>query len=96
MFTIHLYGTVRDIAGGIKRLDVVFEPGGTMATLLRAVERVNPALGDAVADSSGELTGAVHVVVNGRNIVWLNGLDTVIEAGDEVDFMTPYGGRSHP
>lgn len=96
MFTVNLYGTVRDIAGGIKSLEVAFEPGGSIAALIAAVTAAHRPLGEAVLDGSGELTGAVHVLVNGRNIVWLDGLDTVIEPGDEVDFMAPYGGRSHP
>ena len=40
----------------------------------------------------GELTGLVHILVHGRNIQWLQGLDTPICEQDILTFLPPSAG----
>lgn len=91
MINVKLFATLRDIAGE-KAIDVPFEYGGTARDLVAAIEQVNPPLGREILDANGELTGTVHILVHGRNIVWLDDLDTVIEEGQDIDLVPPTAG----
>ncbi|MEO1290914.1 MAG: MoaD/ThiS family protein, partial [Chloroflexota bacterium] len=53
---------------------------------------IMPELGHEILDETGELTGLVHVMVHGRNIHWLDGLDTTIKSSDQLVLMPPSAG----
>lgn len=91
MRTIKLFATLRDFVGA-KEITVPFEGGGTVRDLIQAIRQVNPALGDKIAESDGQLTGLVHIFVEGRNIEWLQGLDTVIADKDDLFMIPPVAG----
>lgn len=89
--TIKLNATLRDIVGA-KMIDVNFRDGQTVRELLTAVAEVSPALAEAIVDQQGKLTGRVHILVHGRNIEWLQGLETVVTERDQLVFMPPSAG----
>lgn len=91
MKTIKLFATLRDIAG-TKKLDVPFETGQTVRELIQAINDVNPAIGTALLNTDGDLSKVVHVYVRGRNVEWLDGLDTVIHEDDDVLLVPPAAG----
>lgn len=91
MKTIKLLTTLRDIAGA-KEIEVPFQGGITVRELLHNVTALHQPLGEAIWDQQGELTGLVHILVQGRNIEWLNGLDTVIQEHDQIVFLPPSAG----
>jgi molybdopterin synthase sulfur carrier subunit len=91
MRTIKLLATLRDLAGA-REIAVPFENGGTVRQLIHAVREVSPELGAKIMDQNGQLTGLVHVFVHGRNIDWLQGLDTVVDESDELMLIPPVAG----
>ncbi len=88
---LRLFATLRDVAHA-KEITVPFEGGQTVRDLIAAINSAHPVLGSKILDGSGTLTGAVRILVDGRNIDWLNGLDTVIGEQDEVVLMPPSAG----
>jgi molybdopterin converting factor small subunit len=60
--------------------------------LICAVEKVHPRLGAEIVGPDGKFTGLVHVYVEGRNVEWLQGMDTVIRPGDELFLIPPVAG----
>lgn len=92
MATIKLFATLRDIAGGIKTLDVPLDNVETARDLALAISGASPPLGKELLDAHGELTGRVHILVNGRNIEWLDGLDTPVNSGDLLVLIPPAAG----
>lgn len=91
MKRIKLFATLRDMVG--KRfLDVPFEDGGTVRELIDAIGQADPALKTKMLDKNGELSGVVHVMVDGRNVMWLQGMDTIIRAGDDIALIPPAAG----
>ena len=74
MRTIKLFATLRDFVGA-REISVQAENNGTVRDLLTAIHAVNPKLADKILNERGQLSGAVHIFVNGRNIEWLQGLD---------------------
>lgn len=91
MKTIKLFATLRDVAGK-KEIEVPFHDGETVRELVETMNTVCPALKGKIVDETGELTGFVHIIVHGRNIQWLNGLETTIRATDTLVLMPPTAG----
>lgn len=89
--TIKLLATLRDVAGA-KAITVPLRDGETVREFIAALSDHHPTLWNLIVTPDGELTGAVHVFVNGRNIQWLSGLDTVLTARDEVILIPPSAG----
>lgn len=90
MTSIKLVASLRELAGG-REIDVPFE-GGTVHELLEAICIASPALYHKIVAEDGTLTGLVHVFVDGRNIAWLNGLDTPIDESHELMLIPPVAG----
>jgi MoaD family protein len=89
--TIKLFATLRDIAGA-GQINVPFQEGETVRQMIENIRSVQPALAEAILDERGDLTGLVHVMVHGRNIQWLNGLDTTVRESDQIVLMPPSAG----
>ena len=91
MRTIRLFAMLRDVVGD-KEIAVPFEDGGTVRELIRAIHDVNPDLAAKIIDESGQLTGFVNIFVDGRNILFVEGLDTRIAPGVGVNLFPPVAG----
>ena len=91
MKTLKLLATLRDVAGS-SQIDVPFEDGQSVRELLQAINNFNPELGQKIVTDDGQLTGLVHVLVHGRNITWLQGLDTPINQDDIITLLPPSAG----
>ena len=73
-------------------MTVPFEDGQTVRDLIESIHGVNPVLGEKILAADGRLTGAVQILVHGRNISWLQGLDTPISEDDVVVLLPPSAG----
>lgn len=91
MKSIRLFATVREIVGS-KKLNVPFESGETVRDIIHAIKGVNPELGEKLLDENGELSTLIHIYVRGRNVEWLDGLETVITDQDDVFIVPPIAG----
>jgi len=90
--TVKLLATLRDMVGGKKTITLPFEDGQTVRQLLDDLTMLEPELRNKIVNERGELTGLVHILVHGRNIEWLEGLDTTISAKDQITFLPPSAG----
>ena len=91
MITVKLLASLRKLAGG-RELIVPLKPGGTVGDLFQAIGEVNPEIRAKVIDEDGELTGIVQVLLDGRNVLWLDGLDTIIDPEQTVTLIPPVAG----
>lgn len=91
MKTIRLFATVRDIVGS-KRITVPFEDGDTVRVLVERLGADYPVLRDKLLDETGDLSSDVHIYVHGRNVEWLDGLNTSIRDSDDVFIVPPMAG----
>jgi molybdopterin synthase sulfur carrier subunit len=89
--TIKLLATLRDIVGD-KTIDVSLDGVQTVRDLAQSIRAAYPALGQELVQDNGELTGKVHILVNGRNIEWLDGLDTPVKESDILILLPPSAG----
>ena len=58
----------------------------------KAIHTVNPLIGAQLLDDQGALSNVIYIYVRGRNVEYLQGLDSVIDAGDDVLLVPPMAG----
>lgn len=85
-----LFGEFRT-ALGVDRLDLDLPEGTTCGDALRILVEQEPALRARLFDERG-LRDHLHVFVNGRNVVHLGGVATVLAPGDTLTFFPPISG----
>jgi molybdopterin synthase sulfur carrier subunit len=92
MKTVKLFATLRDMAGGKKQISVPFEAGQPVRELVHAIAQTYPEIGEKLLGAEGDLSKVVHIYVRGRNVEWLDGLDTIVGEQDEVILVPPAAG----
>lgn len=89
---VNFYATLRQIVGG-KTLDLEIPQGTTVRQLLTEIIQKYPLIKRELFDEKGELYRHVHVLVNGRDVPYLeNVLDTVLTSEDMVTIFPAVGG----
>jgi molybdopterin synthase sulfur carrier subunit len=90
---IRLYATLRDIAGA-RTVSVRAGGAQTVGDVLRALVAEYPALRPSVLADDGQLVGHVAVMLEGRNVRFLEGLRTPLNGAEHLDIFPPVGGGS--
>jgi len=90
MITIKLFADLAERAGE-KKVEVSSE---NVRGALIELEKMYPALEEKIfKDESGEeLKESITVIKDGRNISYLQGLETELEDGDKISLFPPVGG----
>lgn len=89
--TIKLFATLRDVAQA-KSIQLDIRDGQTVREMIASIRVKHPALAEMIVTPDGELTGLVHILVHGRHIQWLDGLDTTMKTTDSIVLMPPTAG----
>ncbi|WP_144922601.1 ubiquitin-like small modifier protein 1 [Halorubrum salsamenti] len=85
-----LFADLAEIAGG-REIDVAAEPGDTVGDALDALLEAHPDLRDRVI-ADGEVADHINVLRNGQNVRRDGGMDTTLDAGDELALFPPVSG----
>ncbi len=88
---VKAYATLRDLLGG-SQFDVPVSGPATVGQVLQQFVHAHPDLGAKLWDEAGKLTGYVTVLLNGRSIEYLAGLETAVEDADTISLFPPVGG----
>ena len=80
---------LRRFTGGAEEVSA---DGATVAALVEDLERSHPGLKVRICDEGGKVRRFVNIFVNGDDIRFLNNLETVIKAGDEVSIVPAIAG----
>ena len=89
---VNFYATFRQIVGG-KTVDISIPAGSTISELIEAIVERFPAMRSELLNQDGELYGHVHVIVNGRNVPFLEDTqETVLSIDDSLDIFPAVGG----
>ena len=89
MSVVRIPTVLRPQVGGEKQLDL---EGATVAELLNALTERFPALRSQLLTESGDLNRFINVFVNGQDVRYLQGLETPVEARDEVRLLPAMAG----
>lgn len=88
---VKVYATLRPIIGGAD-VPTAIQPGRPVRDLVDEMVARWPDLRAELLDGDGNLQRRIQIMVNGRNIKFLDGLDTALSAGDSVAIFPPVGG----
>lgn len=88
---VKVYATLRPIIGGAQ-VPVNTQPGQTIDELVDEMVTRWPDLRPEMVDEQGRLLQKIHIFVNGRNIIFGDGVGTVIPANANVAIFPPVGG----
>jgi molybdopterin synthase sulfur carrier subunit len=88
---IKFYATLRSVVGGpTVQLEDVSEI--TVGQMLQEFYTRFPAIHSQLTNNEGELHSGIHILINGRDMRYLDGLETVVTVQDEVRIFPPVGG----
>jgi sulfur-carrier protein len=87
---VRVFANLRDICGGVS-VEVQSEGKRVIDVLDRMVEMF-PDLKDEIFNAEKELLPFVHVFINGRNIIHLEGLQTIVKETDQFALFPPVAG----
>ena len=89
--TVRLSASLRSLAGA-KEVQVRLSPGATVRDLLQTLTHTHPALAAFVLAPDGGVSDGVQLIVHGRHIEFLQGLDTPIGQQDDLLLIPPLAG----
>jgi molybdopterin synthase sulfur carrier subunit len=93
MVHLQFYGLLRLLLSGKETLDLPWQPGDTVGRILekfQAVERIP--FTHKLLDEQGLLHTGTIILVNRRNILHLDKLDTPVKDGDVLALFPPGAG----
>lgn len=84
------FAMLRDIMGGESELELA--GGTTVSGLLEILCNQYEGLYEELFDSKGLLKDYVNILKNGRNVYFLDNLNTALEDGDTIAIFPPVAG----
>ncbi len=91
MIRVKVYATLRPIVGSAIA-PIATTAGSTVQTLVDEMVSRWSDLRPEMVNGDGQLLQRIHIFINGKDIVFLNGVGTVIPEGANVDIFPPVGG----
>ena len=88
---VRFYGTLRHIVGA-REVETDGMAGDTVRHVLQGLLAQYPGLKKGFLDDKGNLRLQVNLFVRGRNISFLDGLDTTFQEKDDLAIFPPVAG----
>jgi len=88
--TVKSFATLRDHMDTEFAIEI--QESATIADLLTGLMEKYPQLRDEIFLENGTLKDFVNILLNGRNIAFIKGLDSLISDGDRIALFPPAGG----
>ena len=80
---------LRRVTNGQEKASV---EGNNLIEIIDALESQHPGIKERMCDDDGSLRHFVNIYVNGEDVRFLNGLETEINTGDEVNIVPAVAG----
>ncbi len=87
---VRVFATLRGTLDREQRL--MIPAGSSVRAILRLLSSRYPGFENTIFDSSGGLLEGINILLNGRNIHFLQGLETPLAAGDVIALFPPLDG----
>mgnify|MGYP000406884101 FL=1 len=88
---LRFFATFRE-AVGQKTLEREFEDGATVGEVLLTLESAYGGLEGKLIDDQGDLQPNLNILKNGREVLHMEGTETVMEDGDTLSVFPPVAG----
>lgn len=89
---VQLHGTLRG-ESGVRQIEVSLPATATVDSMLAAALALEPRAAAVLLDRAGNLRQNLMILRNGRDIRWLQGLDTPLTALDRLDLFLQTGAQ---
>jgi molybdopterin converting factor small subunit len=89
---VQLYGTLRG-ESGVRQVEIDLPDGARVYSALAAALTHEPRIGAVLLDGAGQVRRDLLVLRNGRDIRWLQGMDTPLTALDRLDLFLQTGAQ---
>ncbi|HSN73681.1 MAG TPA: MoaD/ThiS family protein [Anaerolineae bacterium] len=89
---VQLHGTLRG-GSGVRQIDVSLPDSATVGSVLAAAQAQEPRAEAVLLDSTGQLRQDLMILRNGRDIRWLQSMDTPLTALDRLDLFIQTGAQ---
>jgi molybdopterin synthase sulfur carrier subunit len=87
---VRSFATLREIMD--KEIEMELSEGTTVAGLLEILCKRYKGLQEELFDSGGQLKNFVNILKNGRNVYFLDDMNTVLENSDDITIFPPVAG----
>lgn len=78
---------------GVREITLAVDEGSTVKDLMRLLlEKYGSRLKERIVDSSGTIYPHLTILINGREISFLGGMETRLTEGDVISILPPAGG----
>ena len=91
MIKIKFYSLIR-MEIGLSEIDLEFSSGTIHKLFQEAEKKIDKQFLDQLIDEDLNTQRGTIILLNGRNIVHLKGMNTEVKAGDELHIFPPGGG----
>jgi molybdopterin synthase sulfur carrier subunit len=88
---LRFFSTIRQLVGK-KEIEIRVDAPDTIRNVLEKLAVEHPALKESILDNDGNLYDSILVFINGRNIKFLDGLNSTIKEGDQLAIFPLLGG----
>lgn len=88
--TVKAFATLRNAFNGRAVIELTLPEGAVIEDLVNELEKRFSF--EIRSRESRELDPAIKILVNGREITYLNGIKTKLKDGDTIAFIPPVGG----
>ena len=88
---VFFYATLRPIVGA-RSLDISLPASSSVRELVDHLAARWPELSEHLFDERGDLSRRVNIMLDGRNIRWLEGLATQMDPSQKVEIFPPVAG----
>ncbi|MFX0054600.1 MAG: ubiquitin-like small modifier protein 1 [Promethearchaeota archaeon] len=84
--TVKFYATLRDLIGKKEPIDVELEKGATISKLLDELY-LDSGIKETMIAEDQKVKPDITILINGREIKFLNGIETKLSSGDEISIF---------
>ena len=89
---VNYYATLRQVVG-TRQVEFPLPQGCTLRQLVEEMVKRYPGLKREMLDENGNLQSHIHIYVNGRDSVFLDGsFDSILNPDDTISIFPPVGG----
>lgn len=88
---IKVFANYREICGG-KTVTLSVEEGQPIFSVLNQLSGQFPLMKDELFTEDKQLKPLIHVFINGKNIIHLEGLSTTVKTTDQIALFPPVAG----
>ncbi len=84
--SVKFFAQLRDLTGKKTKIEFDLDEGATISHLLEELYQ-DSTIKKAMLDENDQINSDITILLNGREIRFLDGIDTILKSGDEISIF---------